>query len=83
MINEFGETFAQFYCKEKGIKPVFCESLIEYNSSTIKVRYHIEGQEVQCDLIGIKQALDITSKHILGLEKRLSVIEGNFIKYKS
>jgi hypothetical protein len=79
MTEKFEEAFAKLYCKENEIKQVFCEALMDYNSSTIKVRYRVEGEDVQCKLIGVKEALDLISKHGLKLEERLERIEGKFV----
>ena len=79
MEEKIEESFAELYCKENGIKPTFCEASMEYTSSAIKIRYVIEGEEVQCKIIKIKDALDLMSKYNLKLEKRLEDIETNFV----
>jgi hypothetical protein len=82
MEEKIEESFAELYCKENGIKPTFCEASMEYNSSEIKVRYVIEGEEAQCKTIGVKEALDLISKYNLKLEKRLEDIETKFVLFK-
>jgi len=82
MEEKIEESFAELYCKENEIKPTFCEASIEYNSSAIRVRYVVEGEEAKCKIISIKEALDLVSKYNLKLEKRLEDIETNFVLFK-
>jgi hypothetical protein len=79
MTNEFEEAFAQLYCKEKGIKPSFCEASVECNSSYIKVRYRVEGESVRCDIVSTGYAFDLMAKHVNSLDERLKIIERKFV----
>ena len=59
--------FAEFYCKEKGIKPEFCTSSMGENSHSIDILYRLEGQTHQ-DTLLIGSALELMAKHISKLE---------------